>query len=262
MSSGYIYILVNPSYRDHLIKIGLTTREPEERAKELSRKTSVPSEFVVAYQKHVHDCSAVETIIHKYLDQYRTNERREFFKISVEKAISVIERVSKFENSLEYWNGKVLDLCKSTIKWHMSADEFLLFFSFPSPLSETPELVDFWHSKDDGDEVFLIGNSEANGEELQSNGFLSDETVLKPGDCIVWCGKDRNHVNGEMPKFTSCVAQITEFSKIIGFCSIPRIMNQGFPIQLATPGSGADPKYAQYAYQKMREIGLPRVWSE
>jgi hypothetical protein len=261
MSSGYVYILVNPAYRDHLIKIGLTTREPEERAKELSRKTSVPNEFVVAYKKHVHDCSAVEKIVHKYLDQYRTNERREFFQLPVEKAISVIERISKFENSLENWNNKIINLDNKTIKWHLNSDEFLLFFSFPTALSDTAELVDFWHSKDDGDEVFLVGDSDVNGEELKSNGFLSDEALLNPGDYIVWCGKDRNHVNKEAPEFTSCVAKITEFSKIIGFCSIPRIMNQGFPIQLATPGSGADLIYAQYACKKVKKIGPPRVWA-
>ena len=50
---GYVYILINQSYRygglrRKLLKIGQTSRNPEERAKELS-STGVPTPFEVAY---------------------------------------------------------------------------------------------------------------------------------------------------------------------------------------------------------------------
>ncbi len=47
--TGYIYILHNPSLRDETLKIGITTRTPYIRAAELSRKTGVAQEYVVAY---------------------------------------------------------------------------------------------------------------------------------------------------------------------------------------------------------------------
>lgn len=119
MNSGYVYILVNPSFRDNLIKIGLTTRTPEERAKELSRNTGIPNEFVVAYKKHVFDCRVIEKLVHSYLEKYRSNERREFFNLPADLAISVIERISKLENSLETWNETTTILDNKKLKWHM-----------------------------------------------------------------------------------------------------------------------------------------------
>ncbi len=44
--NGYVYVLMNSSMRG-LVKIGKTEREPEERAKELSASTGVPTPFMV-----------------------------------------------------------------------------------------------------------------------------------------------------------------------------------------------------------------------
>ncbi|MBA3017886.1 MAG: hypothetical protein FP811_07035, partial [Desulfobacteraceae bacterium] len=48
--NGWIYILTNPSLQENLIKIGKTSRTPEERAKELSAPTGVPAEFEIVYK--------------------------------------------------------------------------------------------------------------------------------------------------------------------------------------------------------------------
>ena len=82
--TGYIYILHNPSLRDETLKIGITTRTPYIRAAELSRKTGVAQEYVVAYLRWVMHPEAAEAKIHTYLDRYRINDKREFFQLPLE----------------------------------------------------------------------------------------------------------------------------------------------------------------------------------
>ena len=60
MNIGYIYIMINPSY-PNLVKIGKTSRSPEERAAELSQTSGVPTPFYVAYEELVKDYGRVET---------------------------------------------------------------------------------------------------------------------------------------------------------------------------------------------------------
>lgn len=83
MPSGYIYVLQNKSYGRFVVKIGLTTREPDVRAKELYvGSTGVPEHFDVGFACLVEDCEAAEKAIHSRLRAYRINGRREFFLIS------------------------------------------------------------------------------------------------------------------------------------------------------------------------------------
>lgn len=93
--AGYIYVLENISI-ENMVKIGKTTRKPEERAKELS-STGVPTPFTVAYSCYVMDCSETERLIHKYLESkgQRVSTKREFFNISTAQAISAIQSVAK-----------------------------------------------------------------------------------------------------------------------------------------------------------------------
>lgn len=80
MDSGYVYVLINPSL-DGMVKIGKTTRSPEERAKELSQATGTPTPFVVVYKAYFNDCSKAEAYVHTMLEEqgYRVSSNREFF---------------------------------------------------------------------------------------------------------------------------------------------------------------------------------------
>ncbi len=94
MPSGYIYILINPGLSKNLLKIGMTTRTPEERATELSKDTGVPGDFFVAYEESVPDCQYAERIIHKRLSSYRYNQGMEFFKLPLKQAVTVLTEVA------------------------------------------------------------------------------------------------------------------------------------------------------------------------
>jgi len=89
--NGYVYVLVNPSM-EGLIKVGKTTREPKERAVELSKATGVPTPFFVAYEEYFNNCTKAEEFVHTYLGQkgYRLAPNREFFEVPTKEAIDAI----------------------------------------------------------------------------------------------------------------------------------------------------------------------------
>lgn len=89
---GYIYVMVNPSL-EGMVKIGKTSRDPKERAKELSTATGVPTPFILVYQKQFEDCDLAERTIHQLLESRgcRVNNNREFFNISTSEAIDLIQ---------------------------------------------------------------------------------------------------------------------------------------------------------------------------
>ncbi|WP_223543703.1 GIY-YIG nuclease family protein [Pseudomonas sp. BF-B-28] len=90
MTPGYIYILQNPLYGAYVVKIGLTKREPDVRARELYVGSSgVPTPFEIATAYSVGDCKLAEKRVHKRFAAFRLNGRREFFRISPAVAASV-----------------------------------------------------------------------------------------------------------------------------------------------------------------------------
>ena len=92
MNSGYIYILTNPSLAETHLKIGRTSRHPDQRAAEISGSTGVPTPFEVAWFGETVDCILAEAIVHEQLSDFRTNTSREFFELELDEAIRVAER--------------------------------------------------------------------------------------------------------------------------------------------------------------------------
>lgn len=90
-SKGYVYIMINPSYSG-VVKIGKTTKDPEERAKELSSATGVATPFIVVYKHMFNNCHIAERVVHGILDEqgYRVNDSREFFSVDISTAIDII----------------------------------------------------------------------------------------------------------------------------------------------------------------------------
>ena len=99
MNMGYVYILTNRSYRygwlrRKLLKIGQTSKNPEDRAKELS-STSVPTPFEVTYYIQSDQYEEIEKEMHRRLGVFRSNKGREFFKYPVRKAIKLLDKLGK-----------------------------------------------------------------------------------------------------------------------------------------------------------------------
>ena len=90
---GIVYIVRSPGHELNLYKIGLTRRNPDVRAGELSSSTGVPLPFGVLASWEVGDCAAVETESHKRLDAMRVNPNREFFHGKLQEMTTVITQV-------------------------------------------------------------------------------------------------------------------------------------------------------------------------
>jgi hypothetical protein len=99
-NSGYIYIMRNASHEINIFKIGLTTKTVEERAGQLSATTSSPDKYLIVHRWKVKDVKSAEKLIHDQLKEYRINERREFFRIDLEKVIPVIGEVVEMINNI------------------------------------------------------------------------------------------------------------------------------------------------------------------
>lgn len=98
---SYIYILTNSSLEGQ-IKVGMTTREVKQRAKELST-TGLPAAFEVAAYWSVapHLLQSYEKQAHRALNKYRVSKSREFFLIGVEKAKHILSEIIKSPEQLE-----------------------------------------------------------------------------------------------------------------------------------------------------------------
>ena len=91
-TAGYVYILINPSLSG-TVKIGKTQNSPDERAKELSSATGVPTPFYVAYSACFADCNAAEIFVHTMLGSNRLATNKEFFQVTVQQAIRAVREV-------------------------------------------------------------------------------------------------------------------------------------------------------------------------
>lgn len=101
--AGWVYLLMNPSMNG-LIKIGKTTRDPDDRVQELSGVTGVPTPFVLVYKAYFTNCHNAESYIHTLLEtqQYRLSNNREFFTAPIDVGINAIIRAKTyFTNSNE-----------------------------------------------------------------------------------------------------------------------------------------------------------------
>jgi len=94
--SGHVYVLSNiGSFGEQVYKIGMTRRlDPMERVQELG-DASVPFQFDVHAMIHSLDAPALEAELHRTFHHRRVNrinERKEFFKVTIEEIAAEVER--------------------------------------------------------------------------------------------------------------------------------------------------------------------------
>ncbi len=89
-----VYILTNEALPD-LIKIGMTDERLEERVKELSRQTGVPLPFEVYFACEVENMREVERSLHDAFLDHRINPKKEFFRLSPERVVSILKLLQK-----------------------------------------------------------------------------------------------------------------------------------------------------------------------
>jgi hypothetical protein len=86
---GWIYVITNEAM-PHLVKVGFSTKDPHQRAKELGG-TGIPHPYRVAYDLLVYAPRDLEKRVHQKLADMR--EGKEWFRCSVAHAIEAIKSV-------------------------------------------------------------------------------------------------------------------------------------------------------------------------
>jgi|GEM_PF-6260865 len=123
-TQGYIYILSNPSMNG-ILKIGKTTRHPNERMNEL-HTTGVPTPFVLEFSILVPNCDVTENKIHGLLNFCRVQKNREFFKINIEKALDLfLGEIGDFELDFTTKNFNVESL-QNKIRERKAAEQKII----------------------------------------------------------------------------------------------------------------------------------------
>ena len=90
-----VYVLANPSFPD-FIKIG-RCKDIDQRLASLSSNTALPLPFECVFACTVDDPKTVEKTLHRTFGEYRVNPRREFFRMSPEPVIELLQLLSTGE---------------------------------------------------------------------------------------------------------------------------------------------------------------------
>jgi hypothetical protein len=85
----FVYVLSN-KYMPGIVKIGFTTLNPYDRANILSKSTGVPDDFEMDFAYQCINGRKLEKAVHEKLKDNRIRKQREFFTVSLDTAIEII----------------------------------------------------------------------------------------------------------------------------------------------------------------------------
>lgn len=95
--SAFVYVAANQVLGD-LVKIGVA-KNPDDRMRGLT-STSFPGKFELKHAVHCGDAFRIERSVHAALAKERVDRRREFFRVSVERAIHAISTAISSPNGV------------------------------------------------------------------------------------------------------------------------------------------------------------------
>ena len=86
---GFVYVLRNECMNG-TYKIGMTDRSPNQRARELSKATGVPSPYEVVFYAEVEAPRKAEAWLHEHFKAFRINASREYFRCPLGEILNAI----------------------------------------------------------------------------------------------------------------------------------------------------------------------------
>lgn len=187
MNPGYVYVLMNASLPD-IVKVGMTTRDPEDRVHELSSATGVPTPFILIYKKYFSNCHLAEKMVHEVLRDSRLSTNREFFSISPHEAINIIQ-------SLELTNNELDDDEETTSASSLSVNQQLIedmlekadayYNGEGNVLQDFPEAMKLYKKAADfnsPEAYYHLGGMYYSGEGCKVDKHLAIQTFQKSGN--------------------------------------------------------------------------------
>ena len=103
----YVYVLVNKSV-PNMVKIGMTTSTPDERVRQISAGTGVPTPWIPVYSFQCYRSDLLEADVHDYFAAQRVNTHREMFAVDSITAARVIEQLGFVYSSVLHADSMVI----------------------------------------------------------------------------------------------------------------------------------------------------------
>lgn len=267
----------NSSFREeNMLKIGRTTRTAVRRARELYT-TGLPEAFNVVYEEDVPDCVLAEKLIHEKLKQYRIKQKREFFCLPLNQAISIVQQViqEQFPKISLIHKGAYAFSEATTFRWSCRCKGLMFLARYQNWFDDEPRIVDLWWCKP-RDHVLLTNRIEDYPEQLiefasnsKIDGSLSEITNLYPGDRLAIIEPHNSEIGfRQMPPFTEdslaiSIIDFWEYARIVAFMEELEIHPGGFLIPFgAAEHTEVSPADAREAFNKILEMGAPRVYPD
>jgi hypothetical protein len=165
-SSGYVYAMSNPDY-GQVVKIGMTTKDPEERAKELSGATGVLNPFCVLRSVKTPCPRLHEKMVHARLDHCRVSPNKEFFSVSEREMNDVFDELIE---ALNFSGWFIASSSASNARGSDQSPDGSEYFTLEELVNKRNKIVasieklalkkngecPYTHRKDDGNLVFQI----------------------------------------------------------------------------------------------------------
>ncbi|WP_418113608.1 GIY-YIG nuclease family protein [Vibrio scophthalmi] len=274
---GFVYVLSNESMPG-LVKVGLTTALPEDRSKQLFT-TAIPTPFEVEFRIMTSNPNMLESKAHAILDDVRVNNRREFFRTSIEDAIGAVRLAAYEVNGIENWATSELHKIPEGEKLILSLEKGQVFslLSYLNWNSPRAELIDLWQAHSHGDQLELHGlDNAASAASFSSNdpyaefdpvpfldregkvvnGMINGREILFSGERLVWLPsfESKDHQ-------TPVVFEANTTVQVISRTWTPCLSPIGFPLILNDFLYDGVWEEAKRGVERALSLSLPRTWA-
>lgn len=275
-SVGFVYVLRNENYKDGLVKIGLSSKLAEDRAKE-GYTTFVPGPFDVLFRAATSHPVELERAVHDLLAPHRNRSDREFFWVSPEFAAESILKMRAEVDGIATWSAhrRVLLQSGDQLLLSMRADQIFALLAYPTMFASSAKIVDLRQSHADGDtlEIYATGNpsyvaglsdGDPGAEEdpvpflnrtgIAANVAINGRERLVPGDRLLWM--DASTGDGAC---TSVMFEAKDYCQVVS--RSPRSSPEGFPLLLNDSTVPEITPTIERAVQQALRLPMPRSWA-
>lgn len=275
--TGFVYVLHNAAMQD-LVKIGFTTKLPEERAYELSKPTGVPLPFDVSFRALTMRWRQVERLVHQQLADRRVS-CKEFFSVSVEEAVATVRACVLAVNGIDAWEPAARHLVKEgdRVALSLRAGQVFVLLAMPALSSAKAwDVLDLWQAHSDGDQLEIYGarqpgevagfsDGDAGGDEdpvpyldrdqSTANGALNGRERLAPGHRLLWLADDLDGA-----ACTNVIFEAWDHCQVASRTWSPRWTLEGCPLVLNVLERDLSGPMLDAARRAL-DLPYPRTWA-
>lgn len=102
MKEGYVYLMVGFGENDEKYKIGISTKNPEKRVKQLQTGSSDKIDLLRQYKSPFY--KKIENFLHRKYNLYKCEGGSEWFKLPDEEALKFLDECKKIEKIFKSLN--------------------------------------------------------------------------------------------------------------------------------------------------------------